>query len=101
MLFLYIIPMVPSSALVVAADDEHLSCGGFSLGETIFFGSLEFITDYFGGWSLSPRGTAQAPSSWAPPTAGHHSRSGPWRGTPPMVSPWLLPGMRGPTSPLL
>jgi hypothetical protein len=41
--------MVPSSALVIAADDERLSDGGFSLNETIRFGSLEFITDNFGG----------------------------------------------------
>jgi hypothetical protein len=51
-----IVPMVPSSALTVATDDEHLWCGGFPLGETIHFGSLEFITDHFGGLSLSPLG---------------------------------------------
>jgi hypothetical protein len=47
--------MAPSFALTVAADGEHLSCDGISLGETIHFGSLEFITDYFDGLSLSPR----------------------------------------------
>jgi hypothetical protein len=49
------VPMVPSSALAVAADGKCLSCGGLSLNETICFGSLEFITDYLGGLSLSPR----------------------------------------------
>jgi hypothetical protein len=47
--------MVPSSTFVVAADGECLMCGEFSLGETVHFGSLEFIDDYFGGLSLSPR----------------------------------------------
>jgi hypothetical protein len=48
--------MVPSSALVVAVGGERLSCGGFSLSKTIFFGSLEFIIDRFGSLSLSPMG---------------------------------------------
>jgi hypothetical protein len=48
--------MVPSSALAVAADGELLSCDVFSLGETIRFGSLEFIADRFSGLSLSPIG---------------------------------------------
>jgi hypothetical protein len=47
--------MVPSFVLVVVADGEHLTCGGFSLGKTIHLGSFEFITDYFDGLSLSPR----------------------------------------------
>jgi hypothetical protein len=46
------VPMVPSSALTVAVSSERLSCGGFSLGKTIHFGTLEFIADRFG--SLSP-----------------------------------------------
>jgi hypothetical protein len=45
--------MVPLSALTIATDDERLSCGGFSLGKMIHFGSLEFIADRFGGLSLS------------------------------------------------
>jgi hypothetical protein len=48
--------MVPSSALVVAADGERLSCDIFSLGDTIRFGSIEFIADRFGGLSLSCMG---------------------------------------------
>jgi hypothetical protein len=47
--------MVPSSMLAIATDDEHLSCGGFSLDETIRFGSLEFIANCFSGLSLSPK----------------------------------------------
>jgi hypothetical protein len=49
------VSMVPSSRLTVTADGERLTCGGFSLGETVHFMSLEFITDCFGGLSLSPR----------------------------------------------
>jgi hypothetical protein len=48
--------MVPSSALTVTAGGEPLSSGGFSLGETIFFESLEFITDYFSSLSVSLAG---------------------------------------------
>jgi hypothetical protein len=46
--------MVPSSAITVAADGECLTCGGFSLGETVYLGNFECITDY-GGLNLSPR----------------------------------------------
>jgi hypothetical protein len=67
--------MVLSSAITIAADDEHLTCSGFSLGEIIHLGSFEFIIDYFGGLSLFPRrGNSSAafmgstrsgtPSSW-------------------------------------
>jgi hypothetical protein len=47
--------MVVSSALAISTDGERLLCGGFSLCETIHFGSVEFITDCFGGLSLSPK----------------------------------------------
>jgi hypothetical protein len=53
--------MVPSSAIIVPADGKHLTCGGFSLGETVCLGNFEFNADYFGGLSLSPmRGDAGA-----------------------------------------
>jgi hypothetical protein len=42
------VPMVPSSSIAVAADGEHLTCGGFSLGKTVCLGNFDFITDYFG-----------------------------------------------------
>jgi hypothetical protein len=47
--------MVPSSVLAVSVDCEHLTCDGFSLGETVHSGSHEFIAECFGGLSLSPR----------------------------------------------
>jgi hypothetical protein len=71
------VSMVPSSTLATAAFGEHLLCDGFSPGETICFGNLEFITDRFGSLSLSCLGMAQAPSSWVPPAAGHCSYSEP------------------------
>jgi hypothetical protein len=49
------VSMVPSSAIIVATDGEHLTCGGFSLGETSHLGIFKFITDYFGGLSHTPR----------------------------------------------
>jgi hypothetical protein len=47
--------MVLSSSITVAADSEHLMCGGFSLSEPVCLGNFKFITDYFGGLSLSTR----------------------------------------------
>jgi hypothetical protein len=41
--------MAHLSMLVVTTDGELLTCGGFSLGETIRFGSPEFFIDYFMG----------------------------------------------------
>jgi hypothetical protein len=49
------IPMVPSSMITITTDGECLTCGGFSLDETIHLGSFEFIAYYFSGSSLSPR----------------------------------------------
>jgi hypothetical protein len=48
------VPMVHSSTLVVSADSERLTCGGFSLSEIVPHGSLEFIADCFCDLSLSP-----------------------------------------------
>jgi hypothetical protein len=62
--------MVPSSAITVSADGEHLTCGGFSLGETVHLGSFDFIADYFGGLNLSPRRATRASPSWAQLAAG-------------------------------
>jgi hypothetical protein len=31
-----------SSSIAIAADDEHLICGGFSLGKTVHLGNFEF-----------------------------------------------------------
>jgi hypothetical protein len=50
------VAVVDSSMLTVTTDNERLTYGGFSLGKTIHFGSLEFIVDYFGTLSLSPKG---------------------------------------------
>jgi hypothetical protein len=51
--------MAPSTSIVVAADGESLTCGGFSLSETILFENLEFINDRRGVLSLPPWGTVQ------------------------------------------
>jgi hypothetical protein len=48
--------MVHSSTLPVITDNKHQTCGGFTLGETIHFWNLEFITDRFGSLSLSSEG---------------------------------------------
>jgi hypothetical protein len=42
--------------LDVTTDGEHLTCGGFSLGETIHYGRLELLADYFSSLSISPMG---------------------------------------------
>jgi hypothetical protein len=47
--------MVPSSAITVVANDERLTCGGFSHGEAVHLRNFEFIAVYFSGLSLSPR----------------------------------------------
>jgi hypothetical protein len=47
--------MLSSFAITVTNDSERLTCDGFSLGKIIRLRIFEFITDYFGGLSLSPR----------------------------------------------
>jgi hypothetical protein len=47
--------MVLSFVISIAADGVHLTCSGFSLVETVCLGNFEFIADYFGNLSLSPR----------------------------------------------
>jgi hypothetical protein len=49
--------MVHSSTPIIATDEKRLTCGVFSLGETVRFDSLEFNIDYFGNLSLSPKGS--------------------------------------------
>jgi hypothetical protein len=47
--------MIPSSAITVAADGECLMCDGFSLGEMVRLGNIEFITDYFRRYEPLPQ----------------------------------------------
>jgi hypothetical protein len=49
------VSMVPSFALAFSTSSECLTCGDFSLGETVHLGSFEFISDYIGGLILFPR----------------------------------------------
>jgi hypothetical protein len=69
--------MVPSFAIAVTTNREHLMCDGFSRGETIRLGNFEFIADYFGGLSLYPRRATQVLLSLAQLTAGHQPYDGP------------------------
>jgi hypothetical protein len=48
--------MVPLSGITIAADAEHLTYSGFSLGEPIRLGNFKFITNYFDSLSLSLEG---------------------------------------------
>jgi hypothetical protein len=54
-LFLDEVLVVPSSSIIIATDGECLACGGFSLGKPVRLGNFEFIANYFGSLSLSPR----------------------------------------------
>jgi hypothetical protein len=54
-IFLWIVQMILSSSITAAADGEHLMCGGFSLDEPVCLGNFDFIIDYFGSLSISPR----------------------------------------------
>jgi hypothetical protein len=55
MLFLDEVLVVPSSSIIVVTDGECLAYGGFSLGKPVHLGNFEFIANYFGSLSLSPR----------------------------------------------
>jgi hypothetical protein len=48
--------MVHSLNFTFVANDNNLIDVGFAPGETICFGSLEFIADHFSNLSLSPEG---------------------------------------------
>jgi hypothetical protein len=48
------VSMVPSSAITVTTDSERLTSDVFSLSKIVRLKNFEFITDYFGGLSLSP-----------------------------------------------
>jgi hypothetical protein len=50
------VSMDHSSTVAITTDGKHLTCGGFSLGETVHFGRPEFIADCFDSLSLSPKG---------------------------------------------
>jgi hypothetical protein len=68
--------MVPLSVITVVANDERLTCDGFSLGETVRLGNFEFIVNYFSGLSLSPR-RGDAGAAFMGST--HSGASNPWR----------------------
>jgi hypothetical protein len=53
--------MVHASMLTVAIDGECLTWDGFSLGESVLFGSLEFIVDCFP--LIAPPGLILGPES--------------------------------------
>jgi hypothetical protein len=69
-LFLDAVLMVPSSAFVATAGGRHLLCNGFTLGETVRFGSLELITDHFDGLRLSPLGNGSGTAAMGPAYGG-------------------------------
>jgi hypothetical protein len=49
------VPMVTSMKLSFIAYNNNSTSTGFTLGETIHFGSLEFTTDRLGHLNLSPK----------------------------------------------
>jgi hypothetical protein len=68
--------MVPWSTIIVAIDGERLTCGGFSLGETVRLGNFDFNVDYFTGLSLSPRSGNSGTSFMGSPRS---EASSPWQ----------------------
>jgi hypothetical protein len=82
--------MVPSSAIIVVADDERLTCGRFSLGEPICLGNFESIADYFGGLSLSPTVAMTEDSAEEFLTTTPRTKSAPVVQATMMVPPWMV-----------
>jgi hypothetical protein len=70
----YTVPMDLSSAFVAATGGEHSPSKHFSFGETIRFGSLEFIANWLSNLSLSPLGGGSGAII-----------TGPTRGEPPLL----------------
>jgi hypothetical protein len=68
--------MVHSSMLAITTNGEHLTCSGFSLCKTVHFGSLDFIADYFGYLSLSPK-ESKSGATFMGQLATGHRRCGP------------------------
>jgi hypothetical protein len=68
--------MVPSSVRAITSDGKHLMCGGFSLSETVLFGSFKFIADYFDSLRLSPRRGSSGATFMGSTRSGTPS---PWR----------------------
>jgi hypothetical protein len=54
------IPMVYSPKLTFITNHKNTTSIGLALGETIYFGSMEFTIDRFSRLSISPKGMTQA-----------------------------------------
>jgi hypothetical protein len=52
--------MVYSPKLTFITNHKNTTSIGLALGETIYFGSVEFTTDRFSRLSISPKGMTQA-----------------------------------------
>jgi hypothetical protein len=65
------VPMVPSSVITVSTNGECLTCGGFSLGETVCLRNFKFIVNYIGGLCLSLKRGNAGVASWAQLAAVH------------------------------
>jgi hypothetical protein len=85
--------MVYSPKLFIVANDNNLTAIGLALGKTIYFGSLEFITDHFSRMSLSPREADSGVVFMGMVHNGHPLCTLPLR-SPPMrvMQPWAKEG---------